>query len=210
MIENNRQLPYAISVIKLLKGNVFKDDEVTWENIVQHKPVLKEYFANIGIELIIHEDDGYAFLRQRSNDERTEQALPSLISKKQLSYHETLLCVFLVEQLYEDQQETSDRSPFCTIDRKTIISIMKPYMEKSSDGAKTDKKIDILINKVKKYGFLRELRTEKDTFEIRSILFALIDNEILHVIKDKLLEHKNEINENDIEGGVNDATESNS
>ena len=61
MTENNDQLLYAISVIKLLKGNVFKNDANVWDNLIQYKPALKKYFSSIGIELIVHEDDGYAF-----------------------------------------------------------------------------------------------------------------------------------------------------
>ena len=66
-----------------------------------------------------------------------------------------------------------------------------------------------LINKVKEYGFLRELSTDKDTFEIRTILFALIDNEIVHEIKNKLLEHAKEVNNNnDTEDGTEHDPES--
>lgn len=211
MTENNNQLPYAISVIKLLKGNVFKNDADVWDNIIQYKPALKNYFSSIGIELFIHEDDGYAFLRQKEREEQSEQTLPSLIGKRQLSYHMTLLCAFLVERLYEDQRATGNESPFCSIDRKTIINMMKPFMPSSSNEAKIERDINTLINKVKEYGFLRELSTDRDTFEIRTILFALIDNEIVHEIKNKLLEHAKEVNHNnDTEDGTEHDPESTS
>ncbi|WP_407282733.1 DUF4194 domain-containing protein [Methanolobus sp. WCC1] len=198
MTETNNYLPYAISIIKLLKGNVFKNDAIVWDNLIQYKPALKNYFSSIGIELFVHEDDGYAFLRQKKYDEQTEPPLPSLISKRPLSYHMTLLCVLLVERLYEDQRTTGNDSAFCSIDRKTIVTMMKSYMPTSSNEAKIEKDINTLINKAKDYGFLRELSTDKDVFEIRTILFALIDNEIVHEIQKKLQEHAQDMeNEND-------------
>jgi len=40
MTENAPYLPYAAAVIKLLKGNVFKNDDDTWDNIIQYKQAL--------------------------------------------------------------------------------------------------------------------------------------------------------------------------
>lgn len=207
MTENNNLLPYAISVIKLLKGNVFKMDVDVWDNIIQYKPALKNYFSNIGLELFVHEDDGYAFLKQNKYEEQTEYSLPSLINKRQLSYHMTLLCVLLVERLYEDRSTTSNDSAFCSIDRKTIVTLMRSYMPTSFNEAKIEKDINTLINKAKDYGFLRELSTDKDVFEIRTILFALIDIEIFQDTKNKLLEYAKEMN-NDTEEGTEHDPES--
>jgi hypothetical protein len=204
MTDNNDHLPYAISVIKLFKGNVFKNDADVWDNIIQHETALKNYFSKIDIELFVHKDDGYAFLKQKEYEDSAEQTLPALVGKRQLSYHTTLLCVFLVERLYEDQRTKSNESPFCSIDRKTIFDIMKPFMPESSNEAKVEREINTLINKIKNYGFLRELKTDKDTFEIRKILFALIENGKLQEIKDKLLKHANDA---EIENDVEDETE---
>ena len=150
-------------------------------------------------------------LRQKEYGEQTEQILPSLIGRRPLSYHLTLLCVLLVERLYEDQRTTGNDSPFCSIDRKTIVAMMKSYMPSSSNEAKIDRDINTLINKVKDYGFLRELSTDKDAFEIRTILFALIDNENVHEILENLREHAKNVGiENDTEDGTEHDPESTS
>jgi hypothetical protein len=192
MTENAPYLPYAAAVIKLLKGNVFKTDADTWDIVIQYKQALKNHFSSIGLELFIHENDGYAFLRQKEYEEPSEQSLPALIGKRQLSYHVTLLCVFLVERLYEDQSIRSNESPFCSIDRKTIQSLMKPFMSESSNEAKIEREINNHINKIIEYGFLRELKTDKDTFEIRKILLAKIESGKLQEIKEKLVKYTND------------------
>lgn len=202
MSENDDHLPYAISIIKLLKGNVFKNDTEVWDNLIQYKAAVKNYFSKIGIELFINEGDGYAFLKQKEYEDATEKNLPALIGKRQLTYHTTLLCVFLVEKLYEDQRTRSNESPFTSIDKKTIINIMKPFMPSSSNEAKKEREIIALINKVKDYGYLRELKTDKNTYEIRKILFAVFENQKIQEIKTKLLEYRNNMEvENDTSGG---------
>lgn len=197
MTENINKLPYAASVIKLLQGNVFKSDEDTWNDIIRFKSGLKEYFLELDIELFVNENDGYAFLRQKEYDDPAEQVLPSLMSKRPLSYSMTILCTVLAKKLYESSISTASNSAFCSIDRKTMINKMKDYMPDSSNGAKIEKKISGYINKAKEHGFIRELKTDKDVFEIRTILLAKIDNEKFYEIEQKLLEHKQTMENND-------------
>ncbi|MDK2946863.1 MAG: hypothetical protein PWQ63_23 [Methanolobus sp.] len=203
MTENNNKLPYAASIIRLLQGNVFKTDEDIWNDIVRFKPGLKEYFLDLDIELFVNENDGYAFLRQKEYDDPADQVLPSLMGKRQLSYPMTILCTVLVKKLYESSISVASNSPFCSIDKKTIINKMKDYMPDSSNGAKIEKKIDSYINKAKEYGFIRELKTDKNTFEIRTIILAKINNEKFCEIEQKLIEYKENMESNN--GTVDEA-----
>ncbi|SDF93540.1 protein of unknown function [Methanolobus vulcani] len=200
MTENDTYLPYAAVLIKLLKGNLFDSDVQTWNNLIQYKQAIQNYFSSIGLELFVHENDGYAFLRQKDFEEQTDQSLPSLVSKKQLTFHVTTLCVLLVERLYEDQNTKGNDSPYLTIDRKSIYNLMEPFMADTSNEARTKKKIDSFIDKVKDYGFLRPLKSDENTFEVRRILCAKIPNEKLHEIKEKLVEYSTK--EEEIEDGT--------
>lgn len=195
MTENNEILPYAAVVIKLLKGNVFTNDTQTWNDLIQYEPAIKQYFSNIGITLLVNENDGYAFLKQNELDESSEAALPALIGKRALSYSVTLLCVILTEKLLEQNVRGSD-SPYLVVDKKDIYNSMRPFLPDTSNEAKIFRDIDTDINTLKRYGFLRQLKTDENKFEVRKILSAKIPAEKLQDIKEKMLEY---VPENEVE-----------
>lgn len=188
MIEDNDILPYAAVVIKLLKGNVFKNDTDIWNNLIQYQPAITEYFSRIGIDLFVNENDGYAFLKQIEFDESSNISLPALVEKRALSYSVTLLCVLLVEKLIEHDVKGGD-SPYLVMDRKEIHNSMKLFLPDISNETKTIKDIDANINTLKGYGFLRQLRKDENKFEVRKILRAKISAEIIQDIKKKVTEY---------------------
>ena len=188
MIEDNDILPYAAVVIKLLKGNVFKNDTDIWNNLIQYQPAITEYFSRIGIDLFVNENDGYAFLKQKEFDESSNISLPALVEKRALSYSVTLLCVLLVEKLIEHDVKGGD-SPYLVMDRKEIHNSMKLFLPDISNETKTIKDIDANINTLKGYGFLRQLRKDENKFEVRKILRAKISAETIQDIKKKVIEY---------------------
>jgi len=99
--------PYAPAVIRLLQGSLSSDDIGPWNILLSHATPIREYLAKIGLELVLSETDGYAFLRQPEWEGEDGQriALPRLTRRDRLSYHVTLMCVLLRERL--DQFEAS-------------------------------------------------------------------------------------------------------
>ena len=77
-------LPFAPAVIKLLQGVVYNDDKTTWNSLIQYQQFIKQYFSGIGIDVIVRESDGFAFLKQKDSDPDQENALPHLIERRQL------------------------------------------------------------------------------------------------------------------------------
>ena len=61
-------LPFA--VIPLMKGVVYRDThERAWQQLLQLQPQVRDYVAVLGLQVVIDEAEGYAFLRQRPADE---------------------------------------------------------------------------------------------------------------------------------------------
>lgn len=94
-------LPYAPVLIRLLQGVVYDDNREIWNALIDHQVQVREYFNAINGEVLIHESEGFAFLRQREQPEGSPVVLPNLIEKRQMGYSVTLLCVLLVEKLVE-------------------------------------------------------------------------------------------------------------
>ncbi len=68
MIETNAMNPYAPVIIKLLQGVIYNDDKELWDNLIKYHIPIKEYFKVIGIDVLIYETEGFAFLKQKQFD----------------------------------------------------------------------------------------------------------------------------------------------
>lgn len=188
LVESVDTFPYASAVIRLLQGVVYNDNRSCWECLTRYQREIKQYFAGIGIDVYILESEGFAFLKQRESSDDLESPLPVLIEKRQLSYPVTLLCVLLVEKLIEHDVKGGD-STRLIIDRDGIKDSMRLFLPDNANEVKIIDNIDRHINKLVGFGFLKQLSTDVDKFEVRRILKAKVSADVLHEIKEKLREH---------------------
>ncbi len=99
------------AIIALLKGIFYqKDNEKAWDELVGNSyGSINDYFAVIGLEPVIDEVEGYAFLRQKVLEE--EEAVAKLITARELSYKVSLLSVLLRKRIADfDMQNESIRA----------------------------------------------------------------------------------------------------
>jgi Domain of unknown function (DUF4194) len=188
MTETNAMNPYAPVIIKLLQGVIYNDDKESWDNLIKYHVPIKEYFKVIGIDVLIYETEGFAFLKQKKFDEGQEINLPNLIEKRQLSYPVTLLCVLLVEKLIEFDATEGD-STRLIVDKDEIKEMLRIFLPERTNEAKLIDNIDENINKLVKYGFLRKLNGTESKYEVKRILKAKIPAETLQEVKNKLEEY---------------------
>src|SRR2546429_8605007 len=90
-------------VIPLLKGVVYQDsDPQLWNLLLNLQSRVRDYVAVLGLELVLDEAEGYAFLRSGAeSDEDTGQKLPRLIARRPLSFPVSLLLALLRKKLAE-------------------------------------------------------------------------------------------------------------
>ncbi len=185
---DNETLPYALAVIKLFQGVVYSDDKAVWNCLIQYQLDIQQHFSGIGIEVFVLENEGFAYLKQKERDPSQEEYLPHIIERRQLSYPVTLLSVLLFEKLIEFDMKGGD-STRLIIDREEIKNSVRIFLPEGSNEAKLTDKVDIHIKKLVDVGFLRELSTDPNKFEVRRILKAKISADGLLEIKDKLRGH---------------------
>ena len=75
--------PYAPVVVRLLGGELYETDKL-WADLIEYRIPIGQYFARIGLEVIIDQRDGFAFLRQSELDESGRTI--GLIKRTPLSY----------------------------------------------------------------------------------------------------------------------------
>jgi hypothetical protein len=58
--------PLPLVLVSLMKGVVEREaNPTTWSSLVEHQPRARDYFALVGLDLLVNETDGLAYLRQR-------------------------------------------------------------------------------------------------------------------------------------------------
>lgn len=187
----NALVPYAPAVIRLLQGPLYSDDTTPWNLLLQHREQARHYCAQIGLELLVHEEDGFAFLRQPTweDDEGHQIELPRLTRRLPLSREVSMLCVLLREQLL--QFETSNLlGTACLLTREQMREMLLPMLPERNNELQLQRRIDSLIEKVIDLGFLKKAsRLGQEYFEVRRILKAKINADQLFELKERLVAH---------------------
>ena len=177
---------YAFSeaLIVLLKGIVNEASDVRiWNTILEQQVYIEDYVSKIGLQLIISNQDGYAYLTQI--DYREEQKpLPRLVTKRQLKYLTSLILVLLRKELIE-MNKNSELGRY-VISKTSIIEKVLPYLKDTNDEAKQRKEIETEINAIEKMGFIRLIKNSNDDYEIIPLLRTFIDAQWLQDFDEKL------------------------
>ena len=187
-------MPYAPVVLKLLQNPLFSDETTSWNLLLAYLTPVQEYFARIGLEVRVQEEDGYACLHQPAleDDEGQSIALPRLTRRDRLTYSTTLLCVLLREWLDQFESTHLDAGK-CTITDDQMRELLVPFLAARTDERALQRRIDATIERLIELGFLKRMpNTEKPAyFEVRRILKAKLDAEKLAEIKEKLARYAN-------------------
>jgi Domain of unknown function (DUF4194) len=182
----------SLAVIPLMKGVVYRDaHERAWLQLTQLQPQVREYVEVLGLQVVIDEAEGYAYLRQRPADEDDAEQLPRLIPRRSLSFHVSLLLALLRKKLAEFDAQGGDTRLVLT--RAQIAEMIRVFMPATSNEARLTDKIDEHINKVADLGFLRQVKSTaqggEQAFEVRRILKAFVDGQWLADLNAKLSEY---------------------
>lgn len=163
--------------ITLLKGVVYREgDEHLWASLLNQQPRVRDYMAVIGLDLILDEAEGYAFLRSKVEmDESEVEKIPRLIARRPLSFPVSLLLVLLRKKLAEFDASGGDTR--LVLSRDEIVDLIRVFLPDSSNEARLIDKIDEHINKIKNLGFLHPMKASGGPigYEVRRILKAFID-----------------------------------
>jgi Domain of unknown function (DUF4194) len=160
-------------VINLMRGPIYQDaDERIWDDLIRLRRQVADYVTVIGLEVLVDEGEGYAYLRSRP-DQDGESVLPRLVARRSLSFHVSVLIALLRKRLAEFDANSSDSRLVLTRDQ--IIEMLRLYLPDSSNEARMVDTIDAHINRVVELGFLRRMRNDEDTFEVRRIIKAFVD-----------------------------------
>lgn len=183
----NDEQAVPAAIIRLMQGVVYREnDEDTWRTVERSGASVRDHFATIGVDVVIDEDEGYAFLRTRP-DVEGEEPLPRLVRRRTLTYKVSLLLVLLRKRLVEF--ETSGGEGKLVLTTEQIVEMMRLFQAESTNEARVVDGVEATVKKAAELGFLRQLRGQSDHWEVRRILKAYVDAQTLSDFAGKLREY---------------------
>lgn len=192
------QLPAL--VISLLRGIVYRDQSAEhWHGLLGLQAAVRDYVRVLGLELIVDDTEGYAFLRQIDVGQMQDapdgnaaagsassaslatttapvssaQSLPTLIARRPLSYPVSLMLVQLRKRLAQHDAHGGDTR--LVLSREQMVGMMRTFLPASTNDAKLTDQIERHISRVEELGFLRKMKDDSDQYEVRRVLRAFVN-----------------------------------
>jgi hypothetical protein len=185
-----KSFPSAAAKVRLLQDAVYSEDMELWATLLRFRSHIESYFQEIGLQLIVHEEDGFAYLKQSEQDDGAP--IPRLFRRDKLSRGVAVLGVLLRERLLQFDENIHDESRLI-VAKGEIIQMATPFFPETNDEVRADKRIESAINRAEEMGLLRKLPAVNDDeyYEVRRIIKARFPVETLKALREQLEAHAN-------------------
>lgn len=177
-------------VVPLLKGVVYQEDNPgAWQALRDLQPRVRDYVAVLGLDLVMDEAEGYAFLRSwPETEDATGDGVPRLIARRPLSFPVSLLLALLRKKLAEFDASGGDSR--LILSRDEMVDLIRVFLPAGSNETRLIDQVDTHLKKIVELGFLRRLRGQAEIFEVRRILKAFVDAQWLAELDHRLAEYR--------------------
>ena len=123
--------PLSLVLISLMKGVIEREAEPSlWQSVLELQARIRDHVAVLGLELVVDEAEGYAYLRQRPAQEG-EAELPRLVPRGQLGYQVSLLLALLRKKLVEFDAASGDTR--LILSREEIAEMMRLFLTNAAN-----------------------------------------------------------------------------
>lgn len=181
--------PYSRAIVKLLKGTINKND-IIWDDILNYQNEIQEYISKIGLELIVKENDGFAFLKQFEID--NENNTIGIASRRQVGF-ETSIVLVILRQIIEEFE--SDPTDFSVTEKYITESELKEqiafFLPEKFNKVKFLNDLKKYIENVEKLGYLKEAGSSlnEKKYKIHKIIKEKVTLDILNEFKENLKQY---------------------
>lgn len=180
--------PYSKAIVKLLKGSIERTSNV-WDDIVNYQTEIQNYISQIGLELIVKKEEGFAFIKQFEDSEGNTLGL---VTRRQIGFETSIVLVVLRQSLEEfDSKPTQFQVFEKFITDLEIKEEVELFLPEKFNRVKFLKELDGYINNIVKLGYLSEVsKKENETkYQIQRIIKEKVTLDILQEFKLKLQEN---------------------
>jgi hypothetical protein len=179
--------PYSKAIVKLLKGVVERNSSV-WEDIINYQEQIQEYLAQIGLELIVKKDDGFAFVKQFKD---SEGKTLGLITRRQIGFETSIVLLVLRQSLEDFDSNPTQLTSEKFITDTEIKDELELFLQEGYNKMKFQQKLNKYISNAVELGFLKEInkKDNETKYQIHRIIKEKITLDILQDFKNKLQEY---------------------
>jgi hypothetical protein len=178
-------------LVTLYKGVLYYDQKPEiWQALLKLEGKVRDHVALLGLELLVVEAEGHAYLRQRAPGDGDPE-IPRLVQRRQLGYAVSLLLALLRKKLAEHDAAGGDTR--LILSREQIVDLVRLFVADSSNEAKLVDRVDADINKIVELGFLRSLRGQDNQYEVRRIIKTFVDAQWVSGFAERLEEYRTQL-----------------
>jgi hypothetical protein len=182
MIAGRNELPHVL--VALMKGILERESAPgLWQDLITHQARVRDHVGVIGLELVMDEAEGHAYLRQKAQVDG-EPELPRLVMRRQLGFSLSLMLALLRKKLAEHDAMSGETRLVVTA--AEIVDIVRLFLPATANEARLRDRVDRDIARVVDLGFLRPLKGRDDTYEVRRILRSFVDAQWLGQLNERL------------------------
>ena len=191
-------------LIPLFKGVTYRaDDTAHWNALLQLQGRVRDHVAVLGLELMLDEAEGYAFLRSRPEPEdEAAPRRPRLVARRPLSFAVSLLLALLRKKLAEFDAAGGDTR--LILSREQVAELLRVFLPEGSNEARLIDQVDTHLNRIIDLGFVRRLRGQEGMFEVQRILKAYVDAQWLAEFDARLAAYRAALEGKEGKGGSQD------
>jgi hypothetical protein len=174
--------------VRLLQDAIYCEESELWAVLLRTRSRVEAYFREIGLQLVVNEEDGFAYLVQMHAEDGL--SVPPLFRRDRMTKGVAAFGVVLRELLLNFDETIHDESKL-VIGKLDVLTLLAPYYPTTNDEIARNKKIDADIVRAERLGLLRSVtkRDGEDRFEVRRIVKARFPLTLLKELKEKLQSH---------------------
>jgi hypothetical protein len=181
---------WSAAAVRLLQGVVYHDDNAhVWDVLLRSVSPLTDYFAKLGLLVIVDESDGMAYLKQFDEEATSPEfaAVPRLFRRTPLGYDATLLCVLLRDALrqFEEEDVQNER---CVLSQNDLLALWQAFFPQQTDDVRLNRTLVSALRKLEELKFVRQFEQDPPSWEVRRIIKARLPLADLERLRLSLLE----------------------
>jgi hypothetical protein len=178
----SHELPQVL--ITLMKGVLERESSPSlWQGLLAHQTRVRDHIAVIGLDLVLDEAEGFAYLRQKPQIDG-EPEMPRLVPRRQLGFSISLMLALLRKKLAEHDAAGGDTRLIVT--SGDILDMIRLFLPDTANEARLEDRVDRDIARIAEMGFLRQLKGREDIYEVRRVLRSFVDAQWLGHLNDRL------------------------
>lgn len=180
-------------LVGLLKGAVYREQAPElWRDLLNLQGAARDHLRLLGLDLMIDEAEGYAYLRQTDSDTAgTDEVTPRLIPRRPLSYPVSLLLVLLRKRLAQHDAQGGETR--LVLSREQMVDMMRTFLPSATNEAKLEDQIERNVARVEELGFLHKMKADEELYEVRRILRAFVNADWLADLETAYRDHAQRI-----------------